>query len=703
MAGRPERLAPISPSDEDDFAEPEIPEYLLAERRRGGRGQGQGRGAGGRGVRSAYASAVDRERYGRSSTRYPEPARQAQPQRRRDERPQRQPQPQQHRGGGGAPRSSGRDLAEPWSEVPPELEELLRAQLSTKLSRQAEPPSATPSETAAAGTAAETAERPRGRRDDQGRRPPRWPAQGRGRSGRGNRGCRRGRRRGCRSARQAGEPAAGASPPRPRPVPKPPRAAKPRQQLRPSAALRPAGSRPRPRATRPRMPPASRPASSHPARAHRPVVMSGPLPMENAATRGQPGGLAAIAAMVRGSVPHAVLLVGPASSGKTTLALDLAAALLCVDPDTAARPCRACRGCRLVASGNHPDLHRLAPDGPGGQVRIGKATDPEPGTIRHLIGELALLPVEGGARVAIVEQAHRINDDAQNALLKMLEEPPAGVTIVLCADEEECLLPTVRSRCVRVRLGPVAGREIERWLGELGVADAPSAARFARLAGGCPGLALAYARAPEAARLRGEIARGLLDLLTAGRHERLTSVRTLMGSAAALEAALERAAKPVRAETSVSPKLALGPPGAARNPRAAAAADHPAEGRTGRRRSGPIRRIGRAEGFGLRSPCGRVGAAGHLGFGRTATSPSRRWAVVAGSTTRICSTSSPPSRQRFPRVPCPPSSPSWRPSRPRSTRTSTRSWPSTCWRWPGPGPAARHDASGRGPRGMTRR
>jgi uncharacterized LabA/DUF88 family protein len=133
MAGRPERLAPI-PADEDDFAEPEIPEYLLAERRRGSRGRGQG--GGGRGVRSAYASAVERERYGRSAaSRYPEPARQPQPQRRRDERPARPPQPQQHRGGG-APRG-GRDSAEPWSEVPPELEEILRAQLSTKLSRPA--------------------------------------------------------------------------------------------------------------------------------------------------------------------------------------------------------------------------------------------------------------------------------------------------------------------------------------------------------------------------------------------------------------------------------------------------------------------------------------------------------------------------------------------------------------------------------------
>jgi len=155
MAGRPprtERTAPAS-SDEDDFAEPEIPEYLLAERRRGGnaaRGgrSGGGGGGGGRGVRSAYASAVDRERFGRSSptsssssaSRYSEPARQSQPQpqRRRDERPARQSGPMPQRGGG-LPRGGGRDSSEPWSEVPPELEELLRAQLSSKLSRPSAP------------------------------------------------------------------------------------------------------------------------------------------------------------------------------------------------------------------------------------------------------------------------------------------------------------------------------------------------------------------------------------------------------------------------------------------------------------------------------------------------------------------------------------------------------------------------------------
>jgi uncharacterized LabA/DUF88 family protein len=148
MAGRPERLAPISPADEEDYAEPEIPEYLLAERKRGGRGRG-GRG----GARSAYASALERERFGRSSSlsRYPEPARQSQQPRRRDDR-QRPAPAQPHRGGQGAgrPARPGRESAEPWSEVPPEVEELLRASLSARATRPSDDPAAQVAEAPAA-------------------------------------------------------------------------------------------------------------------------------------------------------------------------------------------------------------------------------------------------------------------------------------------------------------------------------------------------------------------------------------------------------------------------------------------------------------------------------------------------------------------------------------------------------------------------
>jgi DNA polymerase III delta' subunit len=254
-------------------------------------------------------------------------------------------------------------------------------------------------------------------------------------------------------------------------------------------------------------------------------------------TRGQPAALAAIRAMIEGHAPHAVLLGGPSSVGKTTLALDLAAGLLCLAPARVDRPCRACRGCRLVASGNHPDLHRLAPEGPGDQVRIGP--------IRALIADLALLPVEGGARLAIIERAHRMNEDAQNALLKTLEEPPTGVVIVLCADDVDRLLPTIRSRCARVRLGTVGARQIEGWLAERGVVDPPAAAQMARLAGGRPGLALAYALAPDGVAARAEIDRSLLDLLSVRSHVRLAAVRVLLGRSRDLAETLARSGLPV--------------------------------------------------------------------------------------------------------------------------------------------------------------
>ena len=257
-------------------------------------------------------------------------------------------------------------------------------------------------------------------------------------------------------------------------------------------------------------------------------------------TRGHPAATAAVGVMVTGHAPHALLLAGPPGVGKTTLALDLAAGLLCTAPDPSDRPCRECRGCRLVDHGRHSDLHRLAPSGPGQQVRIGDRTSPEPGTVRRLISDLALLPVEGGARVAIVERADRLNEDAQSALLKTLEEPPSGVTIVLCADRDDLLLPTVHSRCVRVRLGPVAIREIESLLEDAGAADASRAGRLARLAAGRPGAALTLAMAPDAVAARDEIARTLLDLTGARAARRLGVGRELLGRAAELVGALDR-------------------------------------------------------------------------------------------------------------------------------------------------------------------
>jgi len=295
-------------------------------------------------------------------------------------------------------------------------------------------------------------------------------------------------------------------------------------------------------------------------------------------TRGQPAAVQAVAAMLTGGMPHALLLVGPSGVGKGTLADDIATGLLCRAVDRSARPCRECRGCRAVEHGNHPDLHRLGPTGAGLVIPIGGRDERG---VRDLVRDLALLPVEGGARVAIVTAADRMTEDAQSAFLKTLEEPPAATVLVLTASDEERLLPTIRSRCVRIRLGPVARPDVEGILVDTGLVDAPLAARLARLAAGRPGDAMALARVPEAITVRGEVGRTLLDLASATRADRLRIGRELLARAGELAVAVRRAT-----EASVS-----GPPVQARPARGRKAAAPPADTQAG----GPAARVPAAE------------------------------------------------------------------------------------------------------------
>jgi DNA polymerase III delta' subunit len=235
-------------------------------------------------------------------------------------------------------------------------------------------------------------------------------------------------------------------------------------------------------------------------------------------TRGQPAALEAISRAVRNErPPQALLLNGPVGVGKTTLALDLAAGLLCLAADPADRPCRACPACRKVEHGNHPDLHRLAPVGPGQQIPVK--------LVRTLESDLALLPMEGRWRIAIVEAADRLNDDAQGALLKLLEEPPTGAVIVLAAADTAQLRDTIISRCSRIRLGPVSQSGLAGIAIDAGLADPSRAAMLARVAGGQPRRVLALARDPEAEIVESSLLRQLLDLLGGDRRTRLAAVR----------------------------------------------------------------------------------------------------------------------------------------------------------------------------------
>ena len=266
--------------------------------------------------------------------------------------------------------------------------------------------------------------------------------------------------------------------------------------------------------------------------------MSERVAVDRFRTRGQSAAVDAVAAMLGGGMPHALLLTGPPGVGKGTLADDIAAALLCRFDDPAGRPCRACRGCRAVEHGNHPDLHRLGPTGPGLVIPIGGRDDRG---VRDLVRDLALLPVEGGARVAIVRSADRMTEDAQSAFLKTLEEPPDRTVLILTAADEERLLPTIRSRCIAIRLGPLGRADVEGILLDAGLVDAPVAARLSRLAAGRPGDAVALARSPDALTIRSEVGRTLLDLTRATRADRLRIGRELLARAGELGGSIRRA------------------------------------------------------------------------------------------------------------------------------------------------------------------
>ncbi|HEY7688372.1 MAG TPA: hypothetical protein VH835_06750, partial [Dongiaceae bacterium] len=113
-------------------------------------------------------------------------------------------------------------------------------------------------------------------------------------------------------------------------------------------------------------------------------------------------------------VRHAYLFGGAQGLGRRTLALCLAAALLCESPPSAGEACGSCRGCRAVAAGRHPDVHSLKAD-EGASIKVED--------IRELQRQLALSPHGAARRFALLEDFDSATDSAQNALLKTLEEP----------------------------------------------------------------------------------------------------------------------------------------------------------------------------------------------------------------------------------------------------------------------------------------
>ena len=178
------------------------------------------------------------------------------------------------------------------------------------------------------------------------------------------------------------------------------------------------------------------------------------------------------------ALPPSLVFSGPDGVGKRLVAVAVAQTLNCLAPVTDAATglhdaCGTCSACSKIARRIHPDVLLVEPV-ESDAIKVD--------AIRQVVGQVTFRPFEGRYRVVVIDQADQMNDVAQNALLKTLEEPPQRTVIVLVTAKPDALLATIRSRCCQVRFAPLAPHEIARALVErrgMAQADANAAAALA--------------------------------------------------------------------------------------------------------------------------------------------------------------------------------------------------------------------------------
>ena len=186
----------------------------------------------------------------------------------------------------------------------------------------------------------------------------------------------------------------------------------------------------------------------------------------------------------RGVLPPSLIFSGADGVGKRLTALALAQTLNCSTPvewDTGLDACGACASCRRIARGVHADVLIVEP-GESGSIKVDQ--------VRDAIERAAYRPFEGRRRVVIIDDADALMPEAQNALLKTLEEPPPASVFVLVTSRPDVLLPTVRSRCQHLRFGPLDAADVADVLVRNHKIEAEDAHAAAAASGGSIGRAL---------------------------------------------------------------------------------------------------------------------------------------------------------------------------------------------------------------------
>ncbi len=177
--------------------------------------------------------------------------------------------------------------------------------------------------------------------------------------------------------------------------------------------------------------------------------------------------------------PQGLIFKGSKGIGKFDLAIRFAQSLLCEHPDQQGNACDACPSCHWFAQASHPDFRLVQPDSlsvDADENESGKKPSKQISVeqIRSLADFLGMSAHQGGRRVVVIHPAEAMNTSAANALLKNLEEPPAGLLFILVAHKPQQLLPTILSRCLSFAITAPDAATAAQWLQTQGVKNAPS-------------------------------------------------------------------------------------------------------------------------------------------------------------------------------------------------------------------------------------
>jgi DNA polymerase III subunit delta' len=184
-------------------------------------------------------------------------------------------------------------------------------------------------------------------------------------------------------------------------------------------------------------------------------------------------------ALKHANLGHAYLFSGPAGIGKSTLARAICKTLLCKNPQ-ADGPCDVCTSCHKFDSGNHADFHFYEPEGLYFKID----------QVRQIIHHASLKPMESPWKTFLLEDVHYMREEASNAFLKVLEEPPGQTIFFLISEGSEALLPTIRSRCQIFEFQPLPPEVIKQWLIQKNQMSEQEAIHLSLSTHGSPGRAL---------------------------------------------------------------------------------------------------------------------------------------------------------------------------------------------------------------------